>query len=154
VLVAGAIVAGVLILTNNNGSKKQASTNSSAQNTAAAQRRRAKTTAPVKPASVDVAVLNGTATLGLAGRVSAKLTGDGYKQGTVATASDQTRTSTEVAYLPGQRREALAVAKSLNLGPASVQAVDASTQAVACPPPAACTANVVVTVGTDLAGTQ
>jgi hypothetical protein len=43
------------------------------------------------------------------------------------------------------------VATALNLGPSSVQPIDQSTQQVACPPPAPCTANVVVTVGADLA---
>jgi hypothetical protein len=47
--------------------------------------------------------------------------------------------------------DALAVAKSLKLGPASVQPVDPATQAVACPVSTACTSQVVVTVGTDLA---
>ena len=132
---------------------KQASTSTGTRN-ASTTRRRAKTVTAVKPASVTVAVLNGTATSGLAGRVSQKLTTDGYKSLPPATAADQTRTSTEVAFLPGHRREALAVAKSLNLGQASVQPIDQSTQALACPPPAACTAGVVVTLGTDLANAQ
>jgi hypothetical protein len=69
----------------------------------------------------------------------------------VATATDQTHTTTQVAYLPGFRNVALKVAASLKLSPGSVQPIDPATQAVACPPPAPCTANVVVTVGTDLA---
>jgi hypothetical protein len=72
----------------------------------------------------------------------------------VATATDQTRTATTVAYLPGDKRDATAVAAALKLGPASVSPIDANTQAVACPPPAACTSAVVVTVGSDLATTQ
>ena len=136
------------------GKAKQAGTNTGASNPSAPRHRTNKSTTPVNPASVTVAVLNGTATSGLAGRVSQKLTADGYKPGKVATAADQTRTSTQVAFMPGHRREALAVAKSLNLGPASVQPVDQSTQAVACPPPAGCTAGVVVTLGTDLANTH
>jgi hypothetical protein len=56
--------------------------------------------------------------------------------------------------MPGHRRDALAVASTLKLGAASVQPVDQNTQAVACPPPSACTATVVVTVGSDLANTQ
>jgi hypothetical protein len=105
------------------------------------------------PSSVTVAVLNGTATNQLAHRVGAKLVADGYKEGAVATASNQTETTTVVAYLPGakNRTDALHVATSLNLKPASVQQIDQSTQQVACPQPGACTANVVVTVGADLA---
>ena len=95
-----------------------------------------------------------TATAQLAHRVATKLASFGYKQGTVATAADQTRTATVVAYLPGRQRDALAVAKSLKLGPASVQPIDQGTQAVACPPGTGCTAGVVVTVGSDLATIQ
>jgi hypothetical protein len=154
-LITAVVVAGVVLLTSGASKPKQANTSASASNASAQRHPSTGTpTAPVKPASVTVAVLNGTAQSGLAGRVSQKLTTGGYKPGTVATAADQTRTSTEIAFMPGHRREALTVAKSLNLGPASVQPVDQSTQAVACPPPAACTADVVVTVGTDLASTQ
>ncbi len=109
------------------------------------------TRAAFAPSSVTVAVLNGTATNELAHRVAAKLTSVGYKQGNVATASNQTQTATVVAYLAGFRNDALHVATALKLGPASVQAIDPSTEAVACPQPAPCTANVVVTVGADLA---
>jgi hypothetical protein len=96
-------------------------------------------------------VLNGTPTNELAHRVALKLTAQGYKQGTVATASSQAQTATAVAFRSGSRNDALHVATALKLGPASVQPIDPSTQAVACPPPSACTANVVVTVGQDLA---
>ena len=109
--------------------------------------------APFNNASVTVAVLNGTATAGLAHRVAVHLGSAGYKEGAIATATDQTRTATVVAYLPGRRRDALAVATTLKLGPASVAPIDQSTQTVACPPPSACSATVVVTVGSDLANT-
>jgi hypothetical protein len=108
----------------------------------------------VNPASVTVAVLNGTATTGLAHRVALKLSSTGYREGTIATATDQTRTSTVVAYLPGFKRDAQAVAVSLKLRPSAVQPVDSASQAVACPPPNACNANVIVTVGSDLASTS
>jgi hypothetical protein len=49
------------------------------------------------------------------------------------------------------RRDALAVAASLKLPASSVQLIDASTKAVACPPGQACKSAVVVTVGRDLA---
>jgi hypothetical protein len=45
------------------------------------------------------------------------------------------------------------VAASLKLPASAIQPIDQSTQAVACPPPAACTTNVVVTVGADLTNT-
>jgi hypothetical protein len=53
--------------------------------------------------------------------------------------------------MPGHRNDAVQVAGTLKLGSSSVQPVTQDTQAVACPPPSACTATVIVTVGTDLA---
>jgi hypothetical protein len=150
VLGVAAIIVLLLLITSGGGSSPSSSTTASTNSPS--PRRSGKTA--VNPSSVTVAVLNGTATNGLARRVAGKLSGVGYKQGTVATASDQTRTATIIAYLPGFRRDALAVATSLKTGAASVQPIDQSTQAVACPPPAGCSANVVVTVGSDLANTQ
>jgi hypothetical protein len=149
-LVIAAIVVGLLHFTSSGGSSNatRASSTSNAPGTSTAQRKR---TVTVVPSTVTVSVLNGTATNGLAGRISNQLTSAGYKQGRVATASDQTRTATIVAYMQGHKAAALAVAKSLKLGPASVQPVDTATQAVACPVSTTCTSQVVVTVGTDLA---
>jgi LytR cell envelope-related transcriptional attenuator len=145
---AGVVVALVLI---SRGSGSSASSSSTRAASTAPPARKAKDNATVNPANVTVTVLNGTATAGLADRVATQLTGVGYKQGTVGNASDQTRTATVVAYLPGQRSDALAVARSLKLGPSSVQPVDSSTRAVACPGSTTCSAQVVVTVGSDLA---
>ncbi len=103
------------------------------------------------PHTVTVAVLNGTGTTGLAHRTALRLTGAGFRPGTVATATDQTHTATQVAYLPGFRSDALRVATTLKLPAADVASIDPGTRAVACPPPATCTADVVVTVGSDLA---
>jgi LytR cell envelope-related transcriptional attenuator len=146
--VAGVVVAVVLI--NSSGSSSQTATSRSAANNTPQTTRHFKA-AKVNPATVTVTVLNGTATAGLADRIATQLTGVGFKQGTVTNASDQTRTATVVAYMPGHRRDALAVASSLKLGPSSVQPMDASTRAVACPASSSCTSQVVVTVGTDLA---
>ncbi|HZU61706.1 MAG TPA: LytR C-terminal domain-containing protein, partial [Solirubrobacteraceae bacterium] len=106
-----------------------------------------------QPSHVTVAVLNGTATNQLAHRVAGSLAAKGYKEGRIATASNQTVSTTEVAYLPGatNRADALQVARALHLRSADVTPVDQAARAVACPPPGACTANVVVTVGADLA---
>jgi hypothetical protein len=149
-LVIAAIVVALLHFTGSgsNSNTTRASNTSNAPSTTTARRKR---TATVVPSTVTVSVLNGTATNGLAGRISNQLNSAGYKQGRVATASDQTRTATIVAYMPGHKSAALAVAKSLKLGPASVQPVDPATQAVACPVSTQCTSQVVVTVGTDLA---
>jgi hypothetical protein len=145
VIVIGAVVA-VIVATSGTGtqnSPSQAGSNS---------------VIPIKPAfdpaHVTVAVLNGTNTNQLAHHVADRLSAEGFKKGTIATASNQTLMSTVVAYLPGagNRKDALHVARTLKLSPSAVAAIDQAAQAVACPPPGACTANVVVTVGANLAG--
>ena len=147
--VAGVVVA--LVLITKSSSSSTSSSNTQAASTAPTTRH-VKATVKINPANVTVTVLNGTATAGLADRVATQLTGVGYKQGNPpGNASDQTRTATVVAYMPGHKNDALAVARSLKLGPSSVQPVDASTRAVACPGTATCSAEVVVTVGSDLA---
>jgi LytR cell envelope-related transcriptional attenuator len=160
VIAAVAVVVGVLlILTSGGGSKtKTAGTQSTAATStpAASKHQQRKTAQPAafNPASVTVAVLNGTATNQLAHRVALKLDAAGFKTGKPTTAPDQTHTTTVVAYMPGHKRDATKVAASLNLGPASVQAIDAATQGVACPAGTPCTATVVVTAGSDLANIQ
>jgi hypothetical protein len=147
-LLAVGVIAVLVIVTSVGGGGH--ATSSASSNSNAPTPQHPKHAAAAAPATVTVAVLNGTATSGLAHQVATRLHSAGYKQGTIATASDQTRTATVVAFMPGHRRDALSVAGALKLGSASVQPVDASTQAVACPPPAACGAAVVVTVGSDL----
>ncbi len=151
VVVAGivlAVVAAGIILAVSHGSS---SSTSSASGSAAPNRPVTRTVA-VNPAKVTVAVLNGTPTVGLAHRTAQKLSSVGFRDGRISTAADQTRQATVIAYGPGRRAEALAVAKTLGLGTASVQPLDSSTQAVAfaCTP-SPCPSDVVVTVGSDLA---
>jgi hypothetical protein len=144
-LVVIAAVAAVVIVTSGTGTQNP--TQSGAGNSPRA-------TGPAfDPAHVTVAVLNGTNVNQLAHHVAARLAAEGYKQGQIATASNQTLSSTVVAYLPGaaNRGDALHVARTLHLSPHSVAPVDQAAQAVACPPPSACTDNVIVTVGTNLA---
>jgi hypothetical protein len=132
---------------------------SSANRTTAASRHPARPTGhpavqPFSPAQVTVAVLNGTSVNGLAHATALRLARAGYRQGAITTASDQTHTATIVGYFENFRDDALHVARSLGLGSASVQPVDSATAAVACPPGTACTAQVAVTVGTDLASSS
>ena len=143
----------VLLIATSGGSGTKTSNTNAARTTNAPSAGHSRAAAAFSPASVTVAVLNGTATNQLAHTVGSKLAAVGYKEGALRTASNQTQTATVVAYLPGaqNRTAALHVAAALKLGSASVQPIDQSTQQVACPPPQACTANVVVTVGADLA---
>jgi hypothetical protein len=152
VVAAGA----VLVFTNSGGggtgtatTAKHAARTTRATSTHA---RKGKTSAAVPAAAVTVAVLNGTSTTNLAHDISSKLQAAGFKPGRIATATDQTQSSTIVGYLPNDKRDALTVAKSLKLAPGSVQAVDPNTRTVACGGSAtSCPAQVVVTVGSDLA---
>jgi hypothetical protein len=149
-VVAGAVAA-LLIVTSGNGTSTSTTSSSRSTPPTGARSGAARRAAAFNPAKVTVAVLNGTASPGLAGRTSGRLHAAGYKPGTVATATDQTETTTVVAYLPGYRTDAMHVAAALKRPATAVQPISQAAQAVACPPPAACTANVVVTVGADLA---
>jgi LytR cell envelope-related transcriptional attenuator len=147
VVLAGIAVAALLIVTSSGGNSNAPA----AGNTTNAPAPRTK--AALKPSSVTVAVLNGTDVSQLAHRVALKLQRTGYREGTVATASDQTHVTTLVGYLAGHRHAASEVARSLGLSSSSVVPADQSAQAVACPPPSACHADVIVTVGSDLSNT-
>lgn len=147
VVLAGIAVAALLIVTSSGGN----SNTPAAGNTTNALAPRTK--AAFKPSSVTVAVLNGTDVSQLAHRVALKLQHVGYKEGTVATASDQTHSITLVGYLGGHRHAAREVARALGLSSASVAPANQSAQQVACPPSSSCRASVVVTVGTDLSNT-
>ncbi len=153
VLVSGLLVAGVVaalvILTSGTGSSSSTVTHKTATNMSAAHHK-ARAVA-FNPRSVKLAVLNGTATAGLASRIATKLEGHGYSVGTTTNAVNQTTTTSVVAYTPGQRTAALEVAQSLGLRSATVQPISTSTQDVACPPPSPCANTVVVTAGADLA---
>ena len=151
-VVALAIVAAAVVLfaVTSVGAPKQAAATSTTNSGGASHAG----AAAFKPSSVTVAVLNGTAVNQLAHRVAAKLIRRGYRTGTIATAANQTETSTVVAYLSGRRdrSDALHVATALGLRRSALQPIDQSTLQVACPTSSACAANVVVTVGSDLAG--
>ncbi len=144
-----AVVIVLVVLFTGGSSKPTSSTTASTSSSRSAKRSNRLT---VSPSAVTVAVLNGTATNDLAHRIAAQLTGLGYKvpASAVVTAPDQTHTTTIVAYLPGSRRDAQAVATSLKVPPSSVQPVDPSSQQVACSGTTPCNANVVVTIGADL----
>ncbi len=163
-ILAAAVVAVVLVFVtgsnSNSSSSSQSPSASSAasgsRTTAAKKSKGAKkskaATVTVTPSTVTVAVLNGTATNHLAADVLGKLTAAGYKGGATQNASETAVTSTIVGYTTASaRNDALAVAKSLNLGPASVQGVSQGDRAKVCGATTTCTTQVVVTAGTDLA---
>jgi hypothetical protein len=162
-VLAAAVIAVVLIFvtgSSNGGSagatsQSRASASSTAAGRTATSGKRHKTAfATVTPSSVTVAVLNGTSTNHLAATVLGKLTSAGYHGTNTQNASETSLTSTIVGYTaPSYRADALAVAKSLNLGPASVQAVSQADRAKVCGGTPSCSTQVVVTAGSDLAQT-
>jgi hypothetical protein len=143
-LVVVGAVAAVVIATSGTGSQNPSSAPGAGGTPA---------TPAFNPALITVAVLNGTNTNQLAHHVADRLAALGYKEGSIATASNQTLTSTIVGYQTGaaNRTAALHIARTLKLPPRSVGPVDQAARTVACPPPSACTANVIVTVGANLA---
>jgi hypothetical protein len=83
----------------------------------------------VKPASVTVAVLNGTTVPGLAATLSDEVGAAGFKVGTITNFSDQQLAESVVQYAPGHQAEARAVSR--RLGIAQREPVNPSSQALA-----------------------
>jgi LytR cell envelope-related transcriptional attenuator len=164
-ILLAAVVAVVLVFVTGSGSNSSPSGSSStsagasASNASAASKtkgaKQGKTAVTVTPSSVNVAVLNGTTTQGLAAKVLGKLTDAGYKGGTTQNATESGLTSTIVGYTsPTARDDALAVAKSLNLSQSAVRAVSQGDRVKICgSSTTACTTQVIVTLGADLAQT-
>lgn len=147
-----AVAFGVIALTG--GGKTASSASHSSTTDALTSHRTTPSTGlvAVRPSTVTVSVLNGTDMQGLAGRVAQRLVVGGYQKGSVTNASDQTQAKTVIAYMTAaDRDDALAVAQALKLSRSSVQAIDANTKAIVCPPSQACSSMVVVIVGQDLA---
>ena len=128
-------VAVVVVLLGSGGGTKRPSSSSAATTSS---------TAPAR-SSITVAVLNGTTTTGLAGRLSKKLVGDGFTKGVVADASRQTAATTSVGYTKGNKVAADEVARALRLGARSVVPVTRANDATASA--AGRRAQVVVTIG-------
>ncbi|HEX5145454.1 MAG TPA: LytR C-terminal domain-containing protein, partial [Conexibacter sp.] len=107
------------------------------------------TSAAPAPGRVTVAVLNGTATAGLASTVASRLAADGYVKGPVGNASDQQRSVTVVSYFGGHEAAAQEVARSLGVPSDAVQPIDADTETACTQGAGTCAATVVVTVGAN-----
>jgi hypothetical protein len=165
-ILAAAVVAVVLVFvtgssgSNSSSSSSSASSGASASSTTAAHRtkgsKQPKTTVTqVSPSSVTLAVLNATSTQGLAAKVMGKLTDAGYKGSTTQNAAESGLTSTIVGYTaPSARNDALAVAKSLSLSQSAVKPASQGDRAKICgSATAACSTQVIVTLGADLSQT-
>jgi hypothetical protein len=152
VAVVAAIVIVLLSVTSGGTSPHTASSKSTLASNApnAKPRTTAAKAAAVVPSSVTVTVLNGTAVYHLANSVASQLSSDGFNQGIApANAATQTQTTTSVQYVPGDQRDAAAVAQALKLPTSSVQPITSTTQQLGCPQGTTC--NVVVTLGANSA---
>jgi hypothetical protein len=155
-IVAGVIVLGLggtvgfLALTGNDGGSKRkpSSTVPLPQGGKGASKKPRKPSAPpIDPATITVAVLNGTQVTGLAGTTGQKVSEAGFRLGNVATASQSApRAESVVLYRPGASREARTVARKLGIS--QIEPVDAASEVLAG------TATVVVVVGADRATGQ
>ena len=72
--------------------------------------------AAVDPASVTVAVLNGTTVPGLAATLSDQVSAAGFKVGTITNFYDQQLAESVVQYAPGHQAEARAVSRRVGIG--------------------------------------
>jgi LytR cell envelope-related transcriptional attenuator len=160
-IVAGVIVLGLggvvgfLALTDNdNGPKKKSPSvalpNGSNSTKTTTKKKEKKNFPPaIDPATVTVAVLNGTQVTGLASSTGQKVSAAGFRLGNVATASQSTpRTESVVLYRPGQSRQARAVARKLDIS--QIEPLSSTDPSAAL----AGAANVVVIVGADKSATQ
>jgi hypothetical protein len=100
--------------------------------------------AAMKPGTFTTAVLNGTTTPGLARGVANRLSNAKFKTGNVTNAADQGHSATLVQYAPAHKKEALEVAKAIDVKPDAVTALDPGARSLA-----GTDAIVVVTVGQD-----
>jgi hypothetical protein len=166
-ILVAAVVAVVLVFVSGSSSNSSSSSSSSASgasgasasSTSAASKgkggKQHATAVTVTPSSVTLAVLNSTSTQGLAAKVMGKLTDAGYKGTTTQNAAETSLASTIVGYTaPSARADALAVAKSLNLSQSSVRTASQGDRLKICgSATAACSTQVIVTLGSDLSQT-
>lgn len=150
------IIAGLIVITNTGGSTNAPVSHNNSNPTGASLHKTHKTAAPFKPATVTVAVLNGTAQSGLAGDVGSKLARDGYKKGNITNAASQTQGFTFVYYKPGKANLTAAqhVAKALALGASRVRragnsVIQSCSISAAGTSLGSCAADVIVSVGQD-----
>jgi len=84
---------------------------------------------PIDPASVTVAVLNGTTEAGLAAQIGDQIANEGFVRGVVTNNTDQARAESVVLYAPGAEREAIDVSRRLDIP--QREPIDAASQSLA-----------------------
>ena len=161
-LIVGAVLVGVvvvvLVVSSLGGGSSKGAASTSASSAAATHAHHShpassttgshqseSSTPAVSPAETQVAVLNGTSTVGLAHRLAASLQQSGYSQATPLDGTPPgTRQTTVVQYASGHHAEAAQVAQAL--GVSQVQTMEGSVS------PLVGSSTVVVIAGLDKAG--
>ncbi len=164
--IVGVAIVAVIVIVLLNATGGGSSTTTVSHTSSTKKHHKTTTTAAFNPRKVTVSVLNGTAVNGLAAGVASALTHVGYKvpTATVTNAATQTQTTTIVGYQAGDKQDAIKVAEALKLSPSAAQPVGQTALQI-CQSPSTnqgapngssttgtCSAQVIVTVGSDLAG--
>lgn len=131
VLVVGGVVLGAIQLLGNSdpASSGGSATPSQADSTTPAGKKPASKGKGINPASIRVAVLNGTTVPGLAAQIGDQIERQGFRLGTVTNFNDQQRAESVVLYAPGAEREAAEVGRRLKIS--QREPIDAESQGVA-----------------------
>jgi LytR cell envelope-related transcriptional attenuator len=128
-IVGGAAAYGVDQLSKNESPKPKQQQQATSGGGGGGSTKKRKKAAPVSPANVTVAVLNGTTVPGLAAQIGDKLDSFGFQLGNVTNSSDQQRAESVVLYSPGAEREASAVGRKLGIS--QREAIDPQSQSLA-----------------------
>jgi hypothetical protein len=148
VAVVAVIIIAIVIVTGGGGGKNASSPPPAHQSTTSAGKT-PPSTAPPAPATVSVAVLNGTSTAGAAAHVADTLRAAQFSVGTVADAPDQATSATTVGYTAGHQEAADEVAQKLHLGVSAALPVTPADLTAATA--GGSTPDVVVVIGADFA---
>lgn len=153
VLIAVLVVVGILILAKTSGSpasKKSAA--ASTTTTVTTVPSTTTTVAPLPASQVKVQVLNGLQTGSLSSQWNAKLKTYGYQTGPADNATVQVPTSVIYVITPGYQAEAAQLAARVGLTAAAINPTVPAPATAPIPPAERAAANLVLIVGSDLAG--
>jgi hypothetical protein len=114
VILAGAVFGGLQLI-QDDGPGNSGGSRADRDRNARSERKAGGSGSSVDPASVTVAVLNGTTIAGLAAQVGEEVRADGFTLGTVTNAARTNQARSQVLYRNGQKNAASAVARRLGI---------------------------------------
>jgi hypothetical protein len=148
-IVAGVLVVGggiaigaVKLLGNDGGGTPKATSGTAARGQDLEPKKN--TTAPLRPADINVAVLNATTSQGLATQFGDQVQGEGFEKGSVGNYEGPQRAESVVMYAPGRQSEARLVRRKFDIS--AIEPADQSARGTAP------RADVIVVIGADKAG--